>query len=153
MALTVGDILQGKVTGLTNFGAFVTLSSGERGMVHISEISRDYVKEINDVLSEGMEVTVKVLNIADDGKIGLSIRQALPDSEKRYDKKPTTGNKDGRRKSPPKVWQGSAVKEEPQSFEDMMARFKSSSDEIQADVKKAGEQKHGGGYSRRGQKK
>lgn len=155
MALKTGDIVEGKVTGLTNFGAFVTLESGEKGMVHISEVSRDYVKEITDVLSEGMDVKVKVLNIDEASrKISLSIRQAQPESEKKFDRKPQGGGaRDGRRKTAPRVWQGSAVRDEPQSFEDMMAKFKSSSEEIQADVKRAGEQKHGGGYSRRGQKK
>ncbi|MFD1441009.1 MULTISPECIES: S1 domain-containing RNA-binding protein [Lacticaseibacillus] len=75
MAIEVGEKLTGKVTGITNFGAFVDLGSGATGLVHISEISDAYVKDIHDVLSVGDEVTVKVTAIKD-GKIGLSIRKA-----------------------------------------------------------------------------
>ncbi|KRN25962.1 S1 domain-containing RNA-binding protein [Lacticaseibacillus camelliae] len=76
MAIEVGEKLTGKVTGITNFGAFVDLGSGTTGLVHISEISDAYVKDIHDVLSVGDEVTVKVMTIKD-GKIGLSIRKAV----------------------------------------------------------------------------
>lgn len=76
MAIEVGEKLTGKVTGITNFGAFVDLGSGATGLVHISEISDGYVKDIHDVLSVGDEVTVKVMTIKD-GKIGLSIRKAV----------------------------------------------------------------------------
>lgn len=76
MAIEVGEKVTGKVTGITNFGAFVDLGSGATGLVHISEISDAYVKDIHDVLSVGDEVTVKVMAIKD-GKIGLSIRKAV----------------------------------------------------------------------------
>ena len=77
MAVEVGQKLTGKVTGIKNFGAFVALGDNESGLVHISEISNGFVKDINEVLSLGDEVTVKVVSIANDGKIGLSIRQAM----------------------------------------------------------------------------
>ncbi|WP_203639862.1 S1 domain-containing RNA-binding protein [Levilactobacillus wangkuiensis] len=84
MAIEVGAKVTGKVSGITNFGAFVDLGDHKTGLVHISEISDGYVKDIHDVLSVGDEVTVKVLTVGDDGKIGLSIRKATdhPESER-----------------------------------------------------------------------
>lgn len=76
MSIEVGAKLQGKVSGITNFGAFIDLGAGKTGLVHISEVSNGYVKDIHDVLSVGDEVTVKVISVNDDGKIGLSIRKA-----------------------------------------------------------------------------
>lgn len=76
----VGSIVQGKVTGITKFGAFVELEGGSVGMVHISEISQSYVNDIAEYLKEGDTVKVKILNIGEDGKISLSIKRALPPS-------------------------------------------------------------------------
>jgi S1 RNA binding domain protein len=76
MSIEVGSKLTGKVTGITNFGAFVLLPGGVTGLVHISEISNEYVRDIHDHLQVNAEVTVKVINVDRDGKIGLSIRQA-----------------------------------------------------------------------------
>lgn len=75
MAVEVGVKVSGKITGITNFGAFVDLGEGQTGLVHISEVSDQYVKDIHDVLSVGDVVTVKVMSIKD-GKVGLSIRKA-----------------------------------------------------------------------------
>ncbi|AUJ29189.1 MAG: S1 domain-containing RNA-binding protein [Liquorilactobacillus hordei] len=77
MSIEVGAKVTGKVSGITNFGAFVDLGDKKNGLVHISEVSDGYVKDIHDVLSIGDEVTVKVLSIAEDGKISLSIRKAV----------------------------------------------------------------------------
>ena len=74
MSLEVGHIVEGKVTGITNFGAFVELGDGKTGLVHISEVADAYVEDIRDFLKEQEVVKVKVINIRD-GKIGLSIRQ------------------------------------------------------------------------------
>jgi S1 RNA binding domain protein len=63
MSIEVGSKLQGKVTGITNFGAFVELPEGSTGLVHISEVADNYVKDINEFLKVGDEVTVKVLNV------------------------------------------------------------------------------------------
>src|SRR5690606_27189437 len=73
----VGAKLEGKVTGITNFGAFVDLSGGVTGLVHISEIADNYVKDVKDHLKIDDVVTVKVINVDKDGKIGLSIKQAV----------------------------------------------------------------------------
>lgn len=76
MALEVGTVLSGIVTGITSFGAFVELETGETGLVHISEVADAYVKDINEHLKLREKVVVKVINIDSKGKIGLSIRQA-----------------------------------------------------------------------------
>lgn len=80
MLLEVGEIVNGKVTGITKFGVFVELEGGKTGMVHISEVASAYVKEIHDYVEVGQEVRVKVLTIGDDGKIGLSMKKASEQS-------------------------------------------------------------------------
>ena len=81
MSIEVGSKLQGKVTGITKFGAFVELPEGSTGLVHISEVADNYVKDINDHLKVGDQVEVKVLNVEKDGKIGLSIKKAKDQPE------------------------------------------------------------------------
>ena len=75
MQIEVGSILEGKVTGIMKFGAFVDLPDGKSGMVHISEISNTYVENVSDFLTVGQEVKVKVISINENGKIGLSIKK------------------------------------------------------------------------------
>lgn len=82
MQIEVGSILEGKVTGITKFGAFVDLPEGKSGMVHISEISNTYVENVSDFLTVGQEVKVKVININEKGKIGLSIKKLSEPAEK-----------------------------------------------------------------------
>ncbi len=77
MAIEVGNVLEGRVTGVKPFGAFVALPEGKSGMVHISEVSNEYVQDINTVLHDGDAVKVQVINIAPDGKIALSIKRLL----------------------------------------------------------------------------
>ena len=76
MALEVGAILEGKVTGITKFGVFVALPEGKSGLVHISEVANAFVSDINEHVQMGQTVKVRVLNITDDGKINLSIKRA-----------------------------------------------------------------------------
>ena len=78
MELTVGAIVEGKVTGITKFGAFVTMPGGSSGLVHISEIANAYVNNVSDYLTMGQTVKVKVLSITPEGKINLSVKQAEP---------------------------------------------------------------------------
>lgn len=143
--LEVGAIVEGKVTGLTAFGAFVSLPDGKSGMVHISEVSNSFVKDIKDFLKEGQDVKVKIVNITDEGKISLSIKKAEdtprePTPRPRRNDRPKNSN----------VWQGQPKQqnESAMSFEDMMARFKQVSDEKMTDLKRSTDSKHGG-YSRR----
>ena len=88
MQLEVGAILEGKVTGVTNFGVFVELEEGKTGMVHISEVAPTYVNDIRDHVQENQVVKVKVLAIADNGKISLSIKRAMELPPKREPLKP-----------------------------------------------------------------
>ncbi len=122
MSIAVGSIVEGVVTGITNFGAFVQLSGGVTGLVHISEVADAYVKDVNDYLKEKDVVKVKVINIDEKGKIGLSIKQATAPVKKEYAK--------------PKV--------NVLSFEERLSKFLKESDERQADVKRNTEAKRGG---------
>lgn len=159
MQVNVGDIVEGKVTGLTNFGAFVKLSTGEVGMVHISEVASSFVKDIKEFLSEGQSVKVKILAVSDAGKISLSIKQAEPKPAEPKDRpREMRGDRGDRnfdrksgklRRSPP-VWQGTRQDDKPQSFEDMMAKFKQTSEDRQSDLKKSSADSRRSGYSRRG---
>ncbi|SKA11049.1 S1 RNA-binding domain-containing protein [Selenihalanaerobacter shriftii] len=116
MSIDVGSVVEGVVTGITNFGAFIELSGGETGLVHISEIADTYVKDVNDYLKMNEKIKVKVISIDNDGKIGLSIKQ-LDDANKKAPKVP---------------------------FEDQMKQFIKESDERQQDLKKSIESKRGG---------
>ncbi len=78
MEFGVGSVVQGKVTGITKFGAFVSLPEGKSGLVHISEIAYAYVSDVSEHLQVGQEVTVKVIGIDESGRINLSIKKALP---------------------------------------------------------------------------
>ena len=148
MQLEVGAIVEGKVTGFTAFGAFVDLEGGKKGMVHISEVASEFVKDIKDHLKIGQDVKVKVISIGDDGKISLSIKKAV--EQPKPQQKPRTGG--APRKSTANVWQGNKTADsQPQSFESMMAKFKQESDEKMSDLKR--DSKHGGGFNRRGTNK
>lgn len=76
MQMEVGAVLEGRVTGITGFGAFVALPDGKSGLVHISEVAVTYVNDIHEFLSVGQTVKVRVLGISPEGKISLSIKRA-----------------------------------------------------------------------------
>ena len=78
MDLEVGKILTGKVTGITKFGAFVAVAPGKMGLVHISEIAKTFVNDIREHLSEGQDVTVKIIGVDSSGRLNLSIKAAIP---------------------------------------------------------------------------
>lgn len=128
MSIEVGSKIEGKVTGITNFGAFVELGESKKtGLVHISEVADSYVKDINEHLTVGEEVTVKIINVEKDGKIGLSIKKAK--------EKP--------------VRQVSS-RERTESFESKMNRFLKDSEDRLASLKKHTESRRGGRGSKRG---
>ena len=77
MELTVGDILEGKIKTITNFGAFVALPENKTGMVHISEVANAYVSDIRQHLTEGQDVKVMVIGL-ENGKVNLSIKRLQP---------------------------------------------------------------------------
>ena len=155
MALGAGEIVEGKVTGLTKFGAFVSLPEEKVGMIHISEVSTTYVKDIGDFLEKGQAVKVKVLSIDENGKISLSLKQVPENAEvvkKAADDSRDNGERRERKRSAPNVWQGQKSKfsdKQDLTFEEMMSQFKQQSDDKLTDLKRATESKHGG-FSRRG---
>ena len=133
MQPNVGEIIEGKITGITKFGVFVELGEGVTGMVHISEVARTYVNEIRDFVKEGDTVKVKVLSVNEEGKISLSIKRA------QEDERPERPRRQQRPTTPPKpdnsfVWTAST--NEGASFEDMMSKFKQTSDEKFSDLKR-----------------
>ena len=160
MQLEVGKIYEGKVTGITKFGAFVSLPEGKSGMVHISEVADVYVNEIRDFVSEGQTVKVKVISIGDDGKISLSIKKAVEKApqqrrEKPFNRPNNSPQKPRQEKKPQyPVFTGNPdldwtpTKSGNAAFEDLMLKYKQSSEEKMSDMKRAGLQKRGS--SRRG---
>lgn len=146
MSIEVGGKLSGKVTGITHFGAFVLLPEGVTGLVHISEISHSYVKDIHEHLKVNDEVTVKVIHVDKDGKIGLSIRQATENPNP----VPAGGGGGGRgRPSGGHSRQGGGGGFGRQTFEDKMVRFMKDSEERLQALRRS-DSKRGGRGGRRG---
>ena len=140
MALEVGSILEGVVTGVTNFGAFVQLPTGETGLVHISELTDEYVENINDFVKKEDHVKVKVLSIdPEKHKIGLSIKQAKEGWQPR--------SRDGHGGASRGKGRGHGPRA-PLSFEDRLAQFMKESEEKNRDVRKHIDSKRGGRGSR-----
>ncbi|WP_214704495.1 MULTISPECIES: S1 domain-containing RNA-binding protein [unclassified Exiguobacterium] len=168
MSIEVGSKVQGKVTGITHFGAFVELPNGKTGLVHISEVADSYVKDINEVLTVGQEVTVKVLNVESDGKIGLSIKKAVdrPVSERperpageRFSRGPRPGGPSqggprpgGRSGGGPRGGGGrrEPQRREPETFDTLMSKFLKDSDERLTTLKRQTDSKRGGRGAKRG---
>ncbi len=137
MGIEVGSILDGKVTGITKFGAFVSLPGNRSGLVHISEIAYSYVNDVHDLLAEGQEVKVKVIGIDDNNRINLSIKQALPPPprpERRPGPRPEGGERRPQGRRPGPGGPGRSFTPEPAqprgpaSFEDQLKQFMASSD-------------------------
>ena len=162
MSIEVGNILPGKVTGITNFGAFVDLGNRKTGLVHISEVSNSYIKDIKDVLTVGDEVQVKVMEIAGDGKVSLSIRRASADfSEETVEEKPkfqksAPRNQEGQgskkpysAKSAPSFEKKSPSQAKVNDFDAMMSSFLKDSEDRLTSLKRNTEGKRGGRGGRR----
>ncbi len=147
MSIEVGSKLSGKVTGITHFGAFILLPGGATGLVHISEVSNSYVKDIHDHLKVNDEVTVKVINVDNDGKIGLSIRQA--DENAPAQRPNNFGGDRDRGRSRHGGGHGGHGGGPRQSFEDKMSRFLKDSEERLQALRRS-EAKRGGRGGRRG---
>ena len=137
--MEAGSIVEGKVTRITNFGAFVELEEGKTGLIHISEVADVYVNDVHDFLSEGDKVQVKVVNI-DGNKIALSLKQAKPKPQE-TDNQVSKQNRRGDFRKPQR--QLSA------SFEDKLSKFLKDSDERLTDLKRKTDSKRGGRGSRR----
>lgn len=143
MSIEIGNKVEGKVTGIANFGAFIDLGNNKTGLVHISEVSDSYVENINEELEVGQTVTVKVLSIADDGKIGLSIRKAQ-DKPAVEASKPKPASR-GRQSSPSKR---PVPKKE--DFDSLMSSFLKDSEDRLTSLKRHTENKRGGRGGRKG---
>lgn len=128
MALSVGEVVEGKVAGITHFGAFVELPDGRTGLVHISEVADSFVEDVKEYVKINDMVKVKILSFDDEGrKIGLSIRQAQPG----YKPSKGGGGRRGRARS--------------DTFEDKLAKFIKDSDKRQADLRKGSNGRRGRG--------
>lgn len=127
MPVSVGELVDGTVTGITNFGAFIQLPEGKSGLVHISEISHDYVEKVGDYLKKDQKVKVKVLSIKE-GKISLSIRQAKPKTNKPIEIE----------------WNKPDDKQKFMSFEDKMNKFMKDSNEKMDQLKTRDNRKSSG---------
>lgn len=139
MALEIGSITEGTVTNIMPFGAFVALPEDKSGLVHISEITDEYVENINDYIKTGDKVKVKIVGIDKSGKIRLSIKKAA--------KKERAGSAPSSRVRPADIdW--NVGREEDLSFEDKLSRFKKDSDERMLALKRSNESKRSGGYHR-----
>lgn len=125
MELEVGAIFTGKVTGITKFGAFVSIENGRSGLVHISEIANTYVDDVSKHLTVGQEVNVKILSIDGNGRINMSIKQTLPKPEEKPKQQPRTQQeiRQARLNVEPQVHKKVEV-----SFEDKLKRFMQDSD-------------------------
>lgn len=133
MSIEIGSIVEGVVSGITNFGAFIELPGGQTGLVHISEVADAYVRDVKDYLKEKDKVQVKVIAI-DKGKIGLSIKQAKPAA-------PPSAPPPGRfQNRPPRR----SHEKPPANFEDRLAKFIKESDERQQDLRRSVDSKRGG---------
>ena len=151
MELQVGSILEGKVTTITKFGAFVALEGGKSGLVHISEIANTFVNDVHDFRQEGQTVKVLVLS-TENGKINLSIKKTQP--QERPSPRPA-----GQQNSRPAPQQPRSFSRPPQqatqapsgdqSFEDKLKQFLSSSEGKMADLNRSIGGKRGGGRRRR----
>jgi len=136
MSIEVGSVVEGVVTGITNFGAFVELPGGKVGLIHISEVADVYVRDVKDFLKEQDTVKVKVLSIDERGKIGLSIKQLQPPSPSPVPspiprRAPINDNRRYGKVNAP-------------SFEDKLTKFLKDSDERLGDLKRNTESKRGG---------
>ncbi|MBQ2273764.1 MAG: S1 RNA-binding domain-containing protein [Clostridia bacterium] len=142
MTIEIGTVMEGKVTGIAKFGAFVSLEEGKSGLVHISEISAGFVTDINEHLKVGDVVKVKIVSVDEKGRINLSIRQAQPKPE--APRRPAPKNEYTR----PSVPDFAPEPKAPASFEDMLLKFKQDSDSKLSDLKA----KEDGGRRKRSRK-
>lgn len=143
MQLRVGAVTEGRVTGITKFGAFVAIEKGVVGLVHISEISKSFVTDISNVLKCGDVVRVKILNFSDN-KLSLSIKQ-VEDSQQT---KPLNSTPQKNKTFTLKNESSFKKQQSPPSFEEMLAKFKKVSEEKISDIRKNLEGKRSS-YSRK----
>ena len=128
----IGEILEGKVTGITKFGAFVALPGGKSGLVHISEVANAFVSDVSEHVQLGQTVKVMLLSVTPEGKINLSIKRALAPAQPRAELRerrpePRPAPRQDRAVPPPAETSGN------QDFEDRLKKFMQESDSRIAD--------------------
>jgi S1 RNA binding domain protein len=141
MSLEVGKKVEGKITGLAKFGAFIDLGSNKTGLVHISEVSDKFVEDINDELNVGEIVTVKILSIEDDGKIALSMRDKEKEAEQKAAEKKAAPKR--------KTQSSQSSRNNNQDFDSLMDDFLKDSESRLSSLRKNTENKRGGRGGRR----
>ncbi len=125
MQFEIGEILEGKVTGITKFGAFVSLPGGQSGLVHISEVANAFVSDINEFLSVGQTVKVKLIGV-NNGKLNLSIKKVQPPQPQPEQRRPQPARQP--QKEQPTVQQTASEPSADKSFEDKLKKFMQESD-------------------------
>ena len=137
MELAVGQVLEGTVTGITKFGAFVSLEGGKSGLVHISEVANAYVSDVHDHVEIGQKVKVKVLSLGEAGKINLSIKRAQEEPRANaapaYRRPAQTAQNNAPRQNYSAAQAQVAPPTGNQDFEDRLKRFMQESDSRIAD--------------------
>ena len=136
MELGVGSVVQGKVTGITKFGAFVSLPEGKSGLVHISEIAYAYVSDVSEHLSVGQEVTVKIIGVDESGRINLSIKKTLPPPP-RSGASASQGGPRSQGQSGGFTPRAATLPAGPASFEDRLKQFMQQSDSKLSEIRAA----------------
>ena len=139
MEWEAGAVVTGRVSGITKFGAFVTLPDGKSGLVHISEVSNSFVSDVHDFLTEGQEVQVKILAVSPEGKINLSIKQLQTAPAQR-----STTPRSPRSAAPAASASASLPPSGDVSFEDKLKEFMSLSDSKQSEFNRHMAGKRGG---------
>jgi len=142
----VGDVLTGKVTGITGFGAFVTIAPGKSGLVHISEIANTYVSDISNHLTEGQDVKVKIIGVDKSGRLNLSIKAAMSATAPAFASSAVSRSEPYHR-SPQRPQQRTTEPAAPPTFEDKLKRFMQDSDNKMSGLKQYSDKK---GARRRG---
>ncbi len=155
MEIVADDVVQGRVAEVRDFGAFVWLEDGRKGLIHISEISDDYVKDIHNRIKPNQRVKVKVLSVKDDGRIELSLKQAdgldytkAPRQEREHDHEPATEYLG----EPPNI---NFLENESSGgeFDIMLKRYKRQSEENLLDNKRGIERKRAGGDKKKAKRR
>ena len=145
MELEVGTVLEGKVTGITKFGAFVSFPSGKSGLVHISEIAYPYVQNVSDHLADGQTVKVKVIGIDENGRINLSIKKAVEQQRpvQNTSQMPVRNQQSAKPVYRVAVQTAAETPTQDNNFEDKLKRFMQDSDTKISSIKQFTEQRSG----------
>jgi len=147
MSFEVGSLVEGRIVEIVKFGVFVKIRGGKTGLVHISQISNEFVREVADYVSVGQDVVAKVVSVDDRGRIQLSLKEVTPEEEKEFLKdakhdsiREDTEDRPTPRESPPRG---------EDNFEAKMKKFLRQSEDRLIDLKRSNEAKRGGGKKRR----